>query len=204
MSQIYIFNFFPGSVHSGRILKMLSLFASRQKHTYLPNNQVWLNKLYFQISNSNEKKCLTIDTRDVNDLGPGKFRTSAENNLEQNCYFNRNNRDARFKSYVAKRVSPDKLVFSISDTNFDQNFGYKNLEINSKNLLSNGLNNRASESVNKENIRNGGSENSERNRGSNESLLCEPISPRKLSFRRGRLTSRSPEQIRKKPRLLSK
>ena len=83
MSQIYIFNFFPGSVHSGRILKMLSLFASRQKHTYLPNNQVWLNKLYFQISNSNEKKCLTIDTRDVNDLGPGKFRTSAENNLEQ-------------------------------------------------------------------------------------------------------------------------
>ena len=204
MSQIYIFNFFPGSVHSGRILKMLSLFASRQKHTYLPNNQVWLNKLYFQISNSNEKKCLTIDTRDVNDLGPGKFRTSAENNLEQNFYFNRNNADARFKSYVAKRVSPDKLVFSISDTNFDQNFGYKNLEINSKNLLSNGLNNRASESVNKENIRNGGSENSERNRGSNESLLCEPISPRKLSFRRGRLTSRSPEQIRKKPRLLSK
>ena len=204
MSQIYIFNFFPGSVHSGRILKMLSLFASRQKHTYLPNNQVWLNKLYFQISNSNEKKCLTIDTRDVNDLGPGKFRTSAENNLEQNCYFNRNNRDARFKSYVAKRVSPDKLVFSISDTNFDQNFGYKNLEINSKNLLSNGLNNRASESVNKENIRNGGTENSERNRGSNESLLCEPTSSRKLSFRRGRLTSRSPEQIRKKPRLLSK
>ena len=180
------------------------IFASRQKHTYLPNNQVWLNKLYFQISNSNEKKCLTIDTRDVNDLGPGKFRTSAENNLEQNFYFNRNNADARFKSYVAKRVSPDKLVFSISDTNFDQNFGYKNLEINSKNLLSNGLNNRASESVNKENIRNGGSENSERNRGSNESLLCEPISPRKLSFRRGRLTSRSPEQIRKKPRLLSK
>ena len=111
------------------------IFASRQKHTYLPNNQVWLNKLYFQISNSNEKKCLTIDTRDVNDLGPGKFRTSAENNLEQNFYFNRNNADARFKSYVAKRVSPDKLVFSISDTNFDQNFGYKNLEINSKKFI---------------------------------------------------------------------
>ena len=197
MSQTHIFNFFPGSIHSGRILKTLSLFASRQKHTYLPNSQVWLNKLYFQISNSNEKKCLTIDTRDVNDLGPGKFRTSAENNLEQNFYFNRNNADARFKSYVAKRVSPDKLVFSISDTNFDQNFGYKNLEINSKNLLSNGLNNRASESVNKENIRNEGSENSERNRGSNESLQCEPTSSRKLSFRRARLKSRSPEQIRK-------
>ena len=32
MSQTHIFNFFPGSVHSGRILKTLSLFASREKH----------------------------------------------------------------------------------------------------------------------------------------------------------------------------
>ena len=38
-----------------------------------------MNELYFQISNSKEKKCLTIDTREVNDLGPGKFRTSADN-----------------------------------------------------------------------------------------------------------------------------
>ena len=55
MSQTHIFNFFPGSIHSNRILKTLSLFASRQKQTYLPNQQVWLNKLYFQISNSKEK-----------------------------------------------------------------------------------------------------------------------------------------------------
>ena len=83
MSQTHIFNFFPGSIHSSRILKTLSLFASRQKNTYLPNQQVWLNKLYFQISNSKEKKCLTIDTRDVNELGLGKFRTSADNGEEQ-------------------------------------------------------------------------------------------------------------------------
>ena len=38
-----------------------------------------MNELYFQISISKEKKCLTIDTREVNDLGPGKFRTSADN-----------------------------------------------------------------------------------------------------------------------------
>ena len=37
MSQTHIFNFFPGSVHSSRILKTLALFASRQKNTYLPN-----------------------------------------------------------------------------------------------------------------------------------------------------------------------
>ena len=29
MSQTHIFNFFPGSIHSGKILKILSLLASR-------------------------------------------------------------------------------------------------------------------------------------------------------------------------------
>ena len=37
MSQAHIFNFFPGSIPTSRILKTLSLFASRQKDTYLPN-----------------------------------------------------------------------------------------------------------------------------------------------------------------------
>ena len=100
-------------IHSGRILRTLALFASRQEQTYLPNQQVWLNKLYFQISNSKEKQCLTIDTRDVNDLGPGKFSTSADNNKEQTCYFNRNNSDSRYKSYVATCTNQEKLVFSI-------------------------------------------------------------------------------------------
>ena len=111
MSQTHIFNFFPGSMHSSRILKKLSLLASRQKNTYIPNQQVWLNRLYFQISNSKEKRCLTIDTREVNKLGPGKFKTSAENGIEQTCYFNRNKSDSHFTSYQAKPVSPDNLGF---------------------------------------------------------------------------------------------
>ena len=82
MSQNHIFNFFPGSVHSGKILKTLSLFASRERNTYVPTNQIWLNRLYFQISNSKEKLCLTIDTRDTNDFGPGKFRTRANSGQE--------------------------------------------------------------------------------------------------------------------------
>ena len=123
ISQTHIFNFFPGSIHSGRILKTLSLFASREKNSYLPTNQVWLNKLYFQISNSKEKICLTIDTRDVNEFGPGKFRTNAKNSVEQNCYFHRNNTDSRFKYYLARRDhgNRDKLVFLISEHYFDIN-----------------------------------------------------------------------------------
>ena len=75
MSQTHIFNFFLGTIHNSKILKTLSLFANHQKNTYLPNQQVWFNKLYYEISNSREKKCLTVDTRDINEFGPGKFRT---------------------------------------------------------------------------------------------------------------------------------
>ena len=117
MSQTHIFNFFPGSIHSSRILKTLSLFASRQKNTYLPNQQVWL---YFQISNSKEKKCLIIDTRDVNELGPGKFRTSSDNGEVQNCYFNRNKSDIHFTSFVANRIqNKQSITFFIVKVNSD-------------------------------------------------------------------------------------
>ena len=97
MSQTHIFNFFPGSIHSSRILKTLSFFASRQKNSYIPNQQVWLNRLYFQISNSKETKCLTIDTREVNELGPEKFRTFADNEYEQTCYLQQ--KQKRFSLY---------------------------------------------------------------------------------------------------------
>ena len=120
MSQTHIFNFFPGSVHSGRILKTLSLFASRERNTYVPTNQIWLNRLYFQISNSKFKICLTIDTRDTNDFGPGKFRTRADSGQEQHCYFNRLNTDSRFKCFLAKRVftEQDRPVFTIVGQNY--------------------------------------------------------------------------------------
>ena len=142
MSQTHVFNFFPGSIHSSRIIKTLSLFASRQKNTYIPNQQVWLNRLYFQISNSKEKKCLTIDTREVNELGPGKFRTSAKNGTEQICYFNRNKSDSHFSSYNAKQVSRDNLVFSIVKLNSDFNLINKSLEIDLKNSIIDGISKR--------------------------------------------------------------
>ena len=112
MSQTHILNFFPGSIHSSRILRTLSLFASRQKNTYVPNQDIWLKRLYFQISNSKEKKCLTIDTREVNKLGPGKFRTSADDGQEQTCYFNQNKSDTHFSSFVARRYKKNRRLQS--------------------------------------------------------------------------------------------
>ena len=59
--------------------------------------------MYFDISNSKTKQCLTIDTRDVNFLGPGRFRTNADNGGKQVCYYNRNKTDTSFNSFLATR-----------------------------------------------------------------------------------------------------
>ena len=96
LSQINIFNFFPRSVQASSIIRILSSFFNRYGHDYIPHRDVWINRLYFEISNSTQKQWLTIDTRNVNGLGPAKFRTQTDNNKEQFCYHNRNKRDTSF------------------------------------------------------------------------------------------------------------
>ena len=116
MSQTHIFNFYPGSVHNGTILRTVSLFGNKYKNTYVPKRNVWLSTLYFNVSNSKQKQRLTIDTREINDLGPGKFRTQADNGTRQICYYNRNKYDTSFVSFLATRKLTsqiDIIKFSI-------------------------------------------------------------------------------------------
>ena len=74
---------------------------------------MWINRLYFNISNFSN--CPTTDTRDVNELGLVKFRTQADNNSQQICYYNRNKRDKTFSSFLAirKQTPTDDKIFSI-------------------------------------------------------------------------------------------
>ena len=197
MSQKHILNFFSGSIHSSRILRTLSLFSSRQKNTYLPNQQIWLNKLYFQISNSKEKKCLTIDTRDVNELGPGKFRTSADNGEEWTCYFNRNRSDTHFTSFFAKRTETNPIRFSVVKPNSDFELINKSLDFELNSSMSNGQSKREDQQTNSENFNNGRSYRSE---------TAESTDVRQRRQRDGLLRRNSREQsatARKKPKFLT-
>ena len=115
------------------------MFASPQKKTKcLPNKNVWLNKLYFQISNSQEKKCLTIDTRDVNKFGAGKFKTSANNAEELTCYFHRNKNDTHFTSFLARCTKAEPIRFSIVKQIFDFDFVNKSLDISARSSVPHG------------------------------------------------------------------
>ena len=93
VSQTKIFNFFPVSVQACAIVRILSSFASTCKHKYIPHRDLWINCLYFEISNSTQKQCLIIDTLEVNEVGPAKFMIQTDSGTEQICYYNRNERD---------------------------------------------------------------------------------------------------------------
>ena len=70
----------------------------------------------YEISNSKQKQCLTIGTRDVNKLGPAKFRTQADNGTQQICYYNRNKKDTCFDSFLSvqkQTSSPFEINFPI-------------------------------------------------------------------------------------------
>ena len=131
-----------------------------KKNTYLPNRQIWLNKLYYKISNSKEKKkCLAIDTRDVNESGPGKFRTSAEDGEQQTCYFNKSNSDSYFKTFISQRAKAEPIIFSIFKAKSDINFQDKNLVIHIKSSVSDGDFKGQLQQFSFKNIRNGPNRN---------------------------------------------
>ena len=116
ISQTKIFNIFPGSLQASTIIGMLPSFWTRYRYNYMPKRDLWINKLYFDISNSDTTQCLKIDTRDINNLGHAKFGTQADSNKEQICYYNRNKRDNDFNSFLALRKqtsSATEIIFSI-------------------------------------------------------------------------------------------
>ena len=112
LSQIKIFNIFPSTTQLANILKILTNICDRETLNYIPAIDLWINRLYFSLSNQSKYSCLTIDCRNA---GPVKYRTNADNNFEQFCYYGQNKKDRLFNKLLAKRVlkHDDSLVFEI-------------------------------------------------------------------------------------------
>ena len=116
LSQTKIFNIFPGSIQASSVIKILTSYCSRYTYEYIPLRDLCLSRLYFDISSSNKKQCLTVDIRDVSDLGPARFRTQVDNKKEQIFYYNRNKKDKTFNCFLALRKqtsTTDRIIFSI-------------------------------------------------------------------------------------------
>ena len=86
--QTNIFNIFPSSVSQNTVAKILQSNCISQSKKYVPIRSLWLNRVFTDLANSQEKHCLTIDCSNKNKNGPGRYRTSADNPDQQVYYFN--------------------------------------------------------------------------------------------------------------------
>ena len=84
ISQTKIFNIFPSAVQLGSLSKLLTNNCDRETLKYIPKRELWINRLYFEIANRKDYSCLTID---CGKSGPSKYRTEADNNVQQTCFF---------------------------------------------------------------------------------------------------------------------
>ena len=89
ISQTNIFNIFPSSVPQNTVAKFLQSNCIAQSKKYHPIRSLWLNRVFTNLANFNEKHCLTIGCSNRNKNGPGQYRTSAGNPDQQVCYFNK-------------------------------------------------------------------------------------------------------------------
>ena len=82
----------------------------------MPIRSLWLNRVFTDLVNSEEKHCLTTDCSTENRNGPGQYRTSADNSDQRLCYFNKPQDDIFYNVFVRKRIKAE---------NFDQGILFK-------------------------------------------------------------------------------
>ena len=108
LPQTNIFNIFPASVPINSVRKILEGACSRKTKKYKSQNAFWLNRLFFDLANTNDKICLTIDSSGVNKDGPGRFRTKADNPEFQVCYFNSKNDEQVYNAFISQIINNDE------------------------------------------------------------------------------------------------
>ena len=119
ISQNKIFNTFPSAVQLGHLSKILTNNCDGETLKYMPKRELWINRLYFEIANRKDYSCLTID---CGKSGPSKYRTEADNNVRQTCFFSQYKKDRVFDRFTSHNLEPDNtdsLIFKIelSDKN---------------------------------------------------------------------------------------
>ena len=104
ISQANIFNIFPYSVPYNTVAKILQNNCVQKTTKYVPVHSMWLNRVFIDLANEDQRNCLTIDCSNVNKNGPGKYRTNADNPEEQVCYFNKASNDQVYYTFMSKRI----------------------------------------------------------------------------------------------------
>ena len=109
LSQTNIFNIFPASVPLSAVRRILDGVCVRKTTKYIPRTSLWINRLFIELANKNEKVCLTLDCSNTNRDGPSRFRSEADNPDKQVCYFNTPTDEQVYNEFIARRIKSKEL-----------------------------------------------------------------------------------------------
>ena len=109
LSQTNIFNIFPASVPLSAVRRILDGVCVRKTTKYIPRTSLWINRLFIELANKNEKVCLTLDCSNTNRDGPSRFRSEADNPDKQVCYFNTPTDEQVYNEFIARRIKSREL-----------------------------------------------------------------------------------------------
>ena len=123
ISQTTLFNIFPKSTPVTSVFRILQDNCSRKQLKYIPSRNLWIFRLYSDLANSNERFCLTICSDNINENGPGKYRTKAENPEKQVCYYGDNKNDQLYRVFNSERIK---------DNDFENSIHFKITEVKGK------------------------------------------------------------------------
>ena len=105
MSQTNIYNIFLATAPLSSVQRILESACSRKTTKYIPQSALWINRLFIELANRDNRICLTIDCSEINKDGPGRFQTETDNLEFQTCYFNAANDKQVYNEFVRKRIN---------------------------------------------------------------------------------------------------
>ena len=113
LSQTNIFNIFPSSVSYNTVAKILQSNCRQTTKKYVSARSMWVNRVFGDLANTDERHCLTIDCSGVNKNGPGRYRTQANDPEKQVCYFNKPWDDELYNVFISNRIKTENFSHSI-------------------------------------------------------------------------------------------
>ena len=72
LSQTNIFNIFPSNVPYNTVSKIIQSNCVPTTTKYVPMRSMWLNRVFLDLVNQDERNCLTIDCSGINRNRPGR------------------------------------------------------------------------------------------------------------------------------------
>ena len=86
LPQTNILNNFPSSVPYNAVAKVLQSNCRQTTKKHVPDHSMWLERVFSNLANTDERHCLTAGCIGVNKNGSGRYRTQADD-LEKGLLF---------------------------------------------------------------------------------------------------------------------